>query len=199
MKVLHLEGPAPYCTNSFLLLGQGGGAVAIDPAPAAQQFEEQLARHGARLAAILLTHGHFDHMYSLPQLVKAWGCPVYLDPADAKGTALMPADFATLGYTEGQPLRLAGLEFTPWHTPGHSQGSWLLYCQGLLFCGDTLFAGDIGRNDLEGGSPAMQRQSLAKIRTLPLPPDTQVLPGHGPFSTLGEELAHNPYLCTEEF
>ena len=74
----------------------------------------------------------------------------------------------------------------------------MLYCQGLLFTGDTLFAGDVGRTDLAGGSWPELQQSLAKLRALPLPDDTQVLPGHGPFSTLGQEKAANPYLNVKE-
>ena len=137
-------------------------------------------------------------MTGLPALQKRWNCPVYLDPADAQGTQLMPAGPGTLGYTDGETLTLAGLSVTPWHTPGHSKGSWVLLCEGLLFTGDTLFAGDVGRTDLAGGSWQEMCQSLAKLRALPLPDDTQVLPGHGPFSTLGEEKATNPYLNVKE-
>lgn len=198
MKVFHLNGPAPLETNSFVLVGEGNKAVVIDPAPGLAAFDKLLEGEGASLAAILLTHGHYDHMTGLTALQKRWNCPVYLDPADARGTQLMPAGPGTLGYTDGETLNLAGLAITPWHTPGHSKGSWVLLCEGLLFTGDTLFAGDVGRTDLAGGSWEELCQSLAKLRALPLPDDTQVLPGHGPFSTLGEEKASNPYLNVKE-
>ena len=121
MKVLHLTGPAPLQTNSFVLLGDTGRALVIDPAPSLAAFEKAL--EGAPVEAILLTHGHYDHMTGLADLQKRWNCPVYLDPADAAGTPLMPAGPGTLGYTDGGTLELAGLSVTCWHTPGHTAGT----------------------------------------------------------------------------
>lgn len=195
MPAYHLTGPAPYFTNCFVLTTAQGHAAVIDPAAPAGQIAQVLEKSGAQLTHILLTHGHFDHVYSLAELCDTWRCQVYLDPADAKGSAQLPVDFATLPYRDGGALQLDELTFTTWHTPGHTPGSWLLFCEGLLFCGDTLFAGSVGRTDLSGGDAAAQKKSLAKIRALPLPDDTQVLPGHGPFSTLGEEKKSNPYLA----
>ena len=118
-----------------------------------------------------------------------------MDPADAGDTPLYPVGLPTLPYAEGGRIRVDELTFTAWHTPGHTPGSWLLGCEDLLFCGDTLFAGSVGRTDLAGGDADAQRASLAKIRALPLTEETRVLPGHGPFSTLGEEKDTNPYLA----
>lgn len=195
MPVYHLTGPAPYFTNCFVLVGGQGHAAVIDPAAPPEEINGVLAQSGAQLTHILLTHGHFDHVYSLEALCEQWPCKVYLDAADALGTAQLPVDLATLPYREGGEVQVDEFTFTAWHTPGHTPGSWLLFCEGLLFCGDTLFAGSVGRTDLEGGDAAAQRSSLAKIKALPLPGDTQVLPGHGPFSTLEEENRSNPYLA----
>lgn len=195
MKAFHLVGPAPYATNCFVLITRQGSGIVVDPAPAAAQIDRLLAENDARLTHILLTHGHFDHVYSLQALRDAWHCKVYMDPADAKGSEQLPVNFSTEPYVENTPLAVDELEFTAWHTPGHTPGSWLLCCGDLLFCGDTLFAGSVGRTDLVGGSPAAQKESLAKIKALPLPDETQVLPGHGVFSTLGREKAQNPYLA----
>ena len=128
MKALHLIGPAPLETNSFVLLGEDNRAVVIDPAPSLAAFDKALAgEKGAAVEAILLTHGHYDHMTGLSELQQRWNCPVYLDPADAAGTRLLPAGPGTLGYTDGGTLTLAGLSITTWHTPGHSKGSWVIY------------------------------------------------------------------------
>ena len=195
MPVYHLTGPAPYFTNCFVLINEGGSGVVVDPAAPPEQIEELLQKHGAKLTHILLTHGHFDHVYSLGALCGAQPCQVYMDPADAGDTPLYPVGLPTLPYAEGGQIRVDELTFTAWHTPGHTPGSWLLGCEDLLFCGDTLFAGSVGRTDLAGGDADAQRASLAKIRALPLAEETRVLPGHGPFSTLGEEKDTNPYLA----
>lgn len=195
MKAFHLTGPAPYYTNSFLLISEAGHGVIIDPAPAAEQVEELLQKENARLTHILLTHGHFDHAYSLDALAQRYAPALYLDPEDARGSEKLPITRATLPYSEETPLVVDELTIRAWHTPGHTPGSWVLEYEGLLFTGDTLFLGSVGRTDLEGGSPAQQRHSLVKLKALPLPDDTQVLPGHGPFSTLGAEKEQNPYLA----
>ena len=194
MKALHLVGPPPYQTNSFLLISSENRAILIDPAVPAARVNKLLEEKTATLSMILLTHGHFDHVTYVKELAQAWKCPVYLDQQDARGNQLYPIKMDTLEYTEGGRVELDDISITTWHTPGHSKGSWLLLCGDLLFCGDTLFAGDVGRTDLEGGSPAEQKQSLAKIKELPIDPQVQVLPGHGPFSTLQQELEANPYL-----
>ena len=86
------------------------------------------------------------------------------------------------------------LTFTVWHTPGHTEGGVVLLCGDYLFVGDTVFQGSIGRTDLEGGNMQKMDASLRKLAGLPIPKETQLLPGHGDFSTLGEELANNFYI-----
>ena len=96
MPVYHLTGPAPYFTNCFVLITEGGSGVVVDPAAPPEQIEELLQKHGAKLTHILLTHGHFDHVYSLGALCGAQPCQVYMDPADAGDTPLYPVGLPTL-------------------------------------------------------------------------------------------------------
>lgn len=193
MNVYHLKGPAPYYTNSFLVVTDKGHAIAVDPAPSVQDINQVLREKNAQLTHILLTHGHFDHVYSVQQLRQHWNCMVYLDPADAKGTEQQPLTGGDAQYEEGGTIQVDEAVFTTWHTPGHTAGSWVIGCDGMLFTGDTLFASSVGRTDLDGGDPQEQRRTLKKLKALPLPNDTMVLPGHGEFSTLGEEKRSNPY------
>lgn len=195
MKVIHLTGQAPYYTNSFLLITDKKRAIAIDPAATVDQYNELLARENATLTHIFLTHGHFDHVYSVSELQAKWNCAVYLDGADAKGSETFPLTGETRHYTDGGQVVVDDGVFQTWHTPGHTPGSWILYCSGLLFVGDTLFQNSVGRTDLEGGDSFAQGASLRKIKALPLAGDTQVLPGHGSFTTLETEKENNPFLA----
>ena len=128
------------------------------------------------------------------------GTPTSLSAAQLRqlmGTVrdrMYPLSAADCGYTEGEQIAVDELRFTAWHTPGHTPGSVVLLCGEHLFCGDTLFAGSIGRTDLEGGSSAQMADSLRKLAQLPIPRETQVLPGHGEFSTFGAELDNNYYI-----
>ena len=194
MKAFHLVGPAPFYTNSFLLISDAGSAVVIDPAAEVQEYDKILKEHGGRLSLILCTHGHYDHVGSAGVLSREWGAKLYCEPADCRGTQLLPLKGSDSGYEEGVVIPLDELRFTVWHTPGHTPGSVVLLCGEHLFCGDTLFAGSIGRTDLEGGSSAQMADSLRKLAQLPIPRETQVLPGHGEFSTFGEELDNNYFI-----
>ena len=194
MKAFHLVGPAPFYTNSFLLISDAGNAVVIDPAAEVQEYDKILKEHGGRLSLILCTHGHYDHVGSAGVLSRECGAKLYCEPADCQGTQLLPLKGSDSGYEEGEVIPLDELSFTVWHTPGHTEGSVVLLCGEYLFCGDTLFAGSIGRTDLEGGSSAQMAESLRKLAKLPIPRETQVLPGHGEFSTFGDELDNNYYI-----
>ena len=194
MKAFHLVGPAPFYTNSFLLISDAGNAVIIDPAAEVQEYDKILKEHGGKLSLILCTHGHYDHVGSAGVLSREWGAKLYCEPADCRGTQLLPLKGSDSGYEEGEVIPLDELRFTVWHTPGHTEGSVVLLCGEHLFCGDTLFAGSIGRTDLEGGSSAQMADSLRKLAQLPIPRETQVLPGHGEFSTFGAELDNNYYI-----
>ena len=194
MQAFHLIGAAPFYTNSFLLITEADHAVIIDPAAEVQEYDKILKEHGGRLSLILCTHGHYDHVGSAGVLSREWGAKLYCEPADCRGTQLLPLKGSDSGYEEGEVIPLDELRFTVWHTPGHTEGGVVLLCGDYLFVGDTVFQGSIGRTDLEGGSMQKMDASLRKLAGLPIPKETQLLPGHGDFSTFGEELANNFYI-----
>ena len=194
MKAFHIVGPAPLCTNTFLLVTDAGHAVAIDPAADASLYEQALEQTGAKLTHILCTHGHYDHVGAVKQLKEKWGCKVYLDPADAKGNSSLPMTESDSGYVDGGEIKVDELTFKTWHTPGHTPGSWVILCGNMFFTGDTLFHGSIGRTDLPGGSMMQMEESLQKLLELPVPDKARVLPGHEAFSTMADEKRHNYYL-----
>ena len=179
MKAFHLVGPAPFYTNSFLLISDAGNAVVIDPAAEVQEYDKILKEHGGKLSLILS---------------REWGAKLYCEPADCRGTQLLPLKGSDSGYEEGEVIPLDELRFTVWHTPGHTEGSVVLLCENYLFVGDTVFQGSIGRTDLEGGDSRKMDESLRKFAALPVPAEAQVLPGHGDFSTFGQEAATNFYI-----
>jgi hydroxyacylglutathione hydrolase len=180
-------------------------AVVIDPGDSAAQLRLELARVGARCAAILITHCHWDHLGGVADLAEGTGAPVYMSRDEAP-VLESPDDFyAAHGvhirpYTadvllEGdEALELAGLRFETLLVPGHSPAHLAFHTEASLFSGDVLFAGGVGRTDLPGGD---WDTLVASIRTLVdrYPAETVVYPGHGPTTTLGAELARNPFLA----
>lgn len=201
MQILHMNGPAPYYTNSFVLIGDKGSAVVIDPAAPAAEYDRILRENNAKTLEIYCTHGHFDHVEGASALQKKWGCPLRCEPEDVGDNRMYPLKSADGGFAEAVPWTVDDMEFTAWHTPGHTRGSVVLLCReagsdepGWFITGDTLFAGSMGRTDLPGGNEATMMQSLKKLNGLPVSNDAPVLPGHGEFSTFGEEKAENYYL-----
>ena len=193
MKALHVLGPAPLYTNTFLLLWENGHAVAVDPAASAEQYLDLLQKNKAELTDILLTHGHYDHVGAVEELKRRTGARIHLSKEDMGGSRLFPLTEADAGYEDGETIAVDDMTFTVIRTPGHTAGSVCLLCGDLLFAGDTLFAGDIGRTDLEGSRPDLMRASLQKLCGA-VTSDAQVLPGHDRFSTMDAEKAENPYL-----
>ena len=184
----------PLAANCYLVFDENTrAAVAIDPGAEAKKLLARMEREQLSLKAILLTHGHFDHVGATGALREQCGCPVYVHEADLALPPMLRGRIAhTDFYGEGDELSFDSLRFRVWHTPGHSPGSVTLLCEELVFCGDTLFAGSCGRTDFEGGDVGQMFASLARLGKLAK--DSVLLCGHGEPSTLRRELAVNPYL-----
>ena len=194
MNILTIQGGSLY-TNCYMVWGDDSDkCVLIDPGFQAEGILEQVRLRGKQVEAILLTHGHFDHLGGVKAIAAETGCKIYLHEEDLS----LPSQL-TLGtipytdsYEEGDKLLLAGVEFTVMHTPGHTPGSVCLLCEDALFAGDTLFACSCGRTDLPGGDHRVMRKSLARLAALE--GDYQVFSGHGEHSRLSVEKRLNPYL-----
>ena len=184
-----------YQTNCYLVWGENANTcVIIDPGYEPDTILAEVKKLGKEIAAILLTHGHFDHVGGVKEIAAETDCPVYLCEADLSMPPQMTAGplYYTNPYGEGDFLELAGLSFKVLHTPGHTPGSVCLQCENVLFSGDTLFWGSCGRTDLPGGSWSTIRVSLKRLADLP--GDYEVYPGHGDFTTLSFERKMNPYM-----
>ena len=184
-----------YQTNCYLVWDENSATcVVIDPGYEPDTILLEAKKLGKEIAAILLTHGHFDHVGAVKDLVAETGCPVYLCPEDLSMPSQMTAGplYYTNTYGEGDRLELAGLSFKVLHTPGHTPGSVCLMCENVIFSGDTLFWGSCGRTDLPGGSWSTIRVSLKRLAELS--GDYDVYPGHGDATKLSFERNFNPYL-----
>ena len=180
-------------------------AVVVDPGDDAAHLRLELARVGATCAGILVTHCHWDHLGAVADLAEGTGAPVYMAREEAPVLAAPDDFYGALGIRirpyaadellEGdERFELAGIEFETLRAPGHSPAHLAYLAHGCLFSGDVLFAGGVGRVDLPGGD---WDTLVASIRGLMdgLPPETVVYPGHGPATTLGAELARDPFLA----
>lgn len=209
-----------FATNCYVVAtGPGEDCVVIDPGIGVEaDLEEVLTEHRLRPVAVLLTHGHLDHTFSVGPVCGARDIPAYVHPDDAAQLAdpmawLSPETSQLFGgrleWTEpddvrplvdGAALSIAGLELVVDHAPGHTAGSVMFRGESagdtpaLCWSGDVLFAGSIGRTDLRGGSYDAMLNSLA-TKVLPLEDSVVVLPGHGPQTTIGQERLTNPFLA----
>ena len=180
-------------TNCYVVYPEGADhCIVIDPGYEGKKILKFLEEKGLSLDGILLTHGHFDHVGAVKDLVEAIDCRVFLRPEEHTMPQTLTA--GKLYATDEYPpqFQIAGMTFRTLHTPGHTPGSVCLICQDAMFSGDTLFAGSCGRTDLPGGDWATIMVSLAKLRDLP--GDYRVFPGHGESTTLTQERQCNPYL-----
>ncbi len=126
MQAFHIPGAAPLYTNTFLLISDAGHAVVIDPAAEVDSYDEILKQHNATLTTILCTHGHYDHVGSAEALRTEWNAKLYCEAADLAGDRMYPLSAADCGYAEGETVSVDELQFTVWHTPGHTPGGVVL-------------------------------------------------------------------------
>jgi len=196
----------PIATNCYVVRAseEASEAVVIDPGGDAAKLGRELERLGVTCVAILITHGHWDHLGGVADLAEATGAPVHMAAEERialeRINDFAPAELPLRPYTpevllEGdEMLDLAGITFQTLRVPGHSPAHLAYYAEGCLFSGDVLFAGSVGRTDLPFGD---WDTLVASVRLLAdrFPPETVVYSGHGPETTLGAELAANPFLA----
>lgn len=197
----------PIGTNGYVVRADRAAteAVVVDPGGNAAELRLELARMGAACVAILVTHTHWDHLGGVADLAEGTGAPVYA-PERERDVIERPADFyPQLGVpirgwppehtlSGGETIEAAGIPFEVIHVPGHSPGHLAYHADGALFSGDVLFAGSVGRVDLPFGDWDTLLDSIRALAER-YPPETAVYSGHGPPTTLGDELARNPFLA----
>ena len=181
--------------NCYIVTDEKAKSCAVvDPGGQGRQLAQWLRDKGLTPRLVLLTHGHFDHVGGVQELVGEFpGLPVYLHPNETKLTPdLSRGLFWTDFYEDGDELAMDGLTFRVLHTPGHTPGSVCLQVDDVLLTGATLFAGSCGRPDFPGGSWQQLMDSFARLSKLP--GNFGVLSGHGESSDLDTERASNPYM-----
>ena len=203
----------PLGTNCLVLWADGSQSCAVaDPGMSSDDGVQELVsffeKEGLTPDAILLTHGHFDHVWGVEKLMEKYPVPVYMHPADGgilrdgasafrgmQSMKMLQHNFPTVDVADGDVVTSGGVAWTVLHTPGHTPGSVGYYSaeDSLLISGDTLFAGAIGRTDLQGGDYDAIMASIRE-KLLTLPGDTDVLPGHGQPTTIAREGMYNPFL-----
>jgi len=195
------------CNCSIIGDTATGECMVIDPGDEIQKIADLLEKHGLKVKQIVITHGHIDHVAGAMELKRLTGAPILMNKNDDQQLKLLDIQASWIGapspgtvsidqnISSGDVLKAGGLAATVMHTPGHTEGSCCLYFQAekKLIAGDTLFAGSIGRTDLPGGSYKKILDSLHHT-VLAMPDDTEVIPGHGPLTSIGQERETNPFL-----
>ena len=195
----------PIGTNCYIVRASRDApeAVVVDPGGDAAQLRLELASARAQCVAILITHGHWDHLGGVADLAEGTGAPVYMAEDERPlledvnsfvppGVRLRPYT-PDVGLAGDETLELAGISFDTLRVPGHSPGHLAYHADDCLFSGDVLFAGSVGRTDLPGGDWDTLVESIKALADR-FPPETTVYSGHGPPTTLGAELERNPFL-----
>ena len=186
--------------NCYVVINESSlECVVIDPGDESNTILDYIESNGLHLCAVMLTHGHFDHVGAVKEVVEQTGCDMYISPRDegySVGWSGMKFKMPAGGkyYDDGDVIKTAGLTFTVLATPGHSPGSVSIVCGEALFTGDTLFRGSCGRTDLPGGDGRAELDSLRRLCSLP--GDYEVYPGHMDSTSLERERRFNHY-CRE--
>jgi len=196
----------PLQANCYLVWDEAGAACAVDPGGEPERVARLAVQRGLRLEAILVTHGHFDHVEGVQGLAEATGARVYCSPqvqpvlSGSQGCSATGYPVPALGepriqvVEDGSEIAVGSLTARVIATPGHTPGDVTYEIGGALFCGDLLFRRSVGRTDFAGGNFSQLLGSIARLVRL-YPSETQVYPGHMDSTTLGEEIAHNPFLA----
>ena len=193
------------CSNTFILIDEDNNCVVIDPSSTKDGVKNYIIRENLNLKAILLTHGHFDHIRGVPNLLSIASVPCYIGVEDESflsdsysNCSMFVGDeltinCKTIAVTDKDKINVLKDEIEVISTPYHTTGSVCFYSKlnNLLFSGDSLFKNGVGWADLPGSKPRLMKKSLEKLFTLPV--ETKVYPGHGKFSSIENEIKTNPY------
>lgn len=205
MMQAHTLVVGPLGTNCYIVGDDAADTiVVIDPGGEADRILSQIEQTGKRLEAILITHGHVDHVAAVAAIREQTGAPVHAHSADgpmmerpdpmwAQMVGGVPPCSIDVELADGDVLSLGGLSFTVISTPGHSPGGVCYLTGNTLFSGDTLFEGTIGRTDLAGSDHGKMLESLTRLMDA-LSDDVEVYPGHGDSTTIARERRSNPFL-----
>ena len=203
MLKVHTLPLGAYQTNTYIVHDSEASSCAIiDPGYEAGTILDTVSGLGLTVDAVLLTHGHFDHVGAVEEIVTKTACKLWCsesdwsqfpNPVTAYFYPIANCDFCEVSFCEdGEIIHAGGLTFRVMATPGHTHGSVCYLCEKAMFSGDTLFAGSCGRTDLPGGSGKFLRLSLERLAELE--ENYWVYPGHGESTTLAEEKRYNPYM-----
>lgn len=205
MKIKKLWGLSSYAANCYAVISDMNNAALIDAPCNAERILSELASSGASLKMILLTHGHFDHIMAVPELVKKTNAKVYISINDAdklRSSEMSVADyFGIKGFVpfygektvkDGDKLTLDEISFEVIHTPGHTSGCVCYKTEDIIFTGDTLFQMSVGRCDMPDGDWDALQDSLKKLSAIS--GNYKLYPGHGETTELDFERKYNPYL-----
>jgi hydroxyacylglutathione hydrolase len=194
----------PIETNTFVV-SSGAAALIVDPSRGCTSVVDFCDKEKLRVEAIVLTHGHFDHIMGITELHEKYGAldvwvhadeKILITNANYNGSVMIGAEFAYTGPTKNlseKTTKIGSFDVRVLHVPGHSPGGCALVFDGVAIVGDALFAGSIGRSDLPGGDGELLIENI-KLKLLTLPPETVVYPGHGGRTTIGREKRLNMFL-----